>query len=67
MKCLCCNKELNEKDILWHKKCLKRFFGTLEIPNIDLSIEKEIENNLKNRKAITGVQEKISYSLKMLI
>ncbi len=64
MKCLCCNKELNEKDILWHKKCLKRFFGTLEIPNIDLSIEKEIENNLKNRKAITGVQEKISYSLK---
>lgn len=66
MKCLCCNKELNEKDILWHKKCLKRFFGTLEIPNIDSSIEKEIENDLKNRKTITGVQEKFSYTLKEL-
>lgn len=41
------------------KNVLNAFFGTLEIPNIDLSIEKEIENNLKNRKAITGVQEKL--------
>ena len=64
MKCLCCNKELKEKDVLWHKKCIKSFFGTNQIPNINLSIEKEIEKNLINKKTITGVQEKFSYSLK---
>jgi serine/threonine-protein kinase HipA len=47
MKCLCCNKEIKdpgeyEKNIRWHRKCIRKFFGTDMLPDIDLS-EKELE------------------------
>ena len=38
MNCLCCGKTLNNGGIDgWHKKCIKKFFGTNEIPEIDIN------------------------------
>lgn len=66
MKCLCCNKELKENEVYWHKKCIKSFFGTSNIPNID-NIKEDLSNKayelLSNKKNITGVQTKLSLGL----
>lgn len=63
--CLCCGKEINT-DSSWHKSCIKRFFGTSSIPKISIN-EKEIKElaviQLKNKRTITGVQEKLSLHL----
>ena len=53
MNCLCCGKTLNNGGIDgWHKKCIKKFFGTNEIPEIDINknlIEKiALEAKLKD-------------------
>ena len=46
MNCLCCGKTLNNGGIDgWHKKCIKKFFGTNEIPEIDIN-KNLIENSL---------------------
>ena len=38
MNCLCCGKTLNNGGIDgWHKKCIKKIFGTNEIPEIDIN------------------------------
>lgn len=38
MNCLCCGKALNNSGIDgWHKNCIKKFFGTNEIPEIDIN------------------------------
>lgn len=72
MKCLCCDKLLNEsassykRDVQWHKKCIKHFFGTTVLPALDIS-----ENTLKQLAiestnkgyAVPGVQKKISVHL----
>ena len=36
MNCLCCGKPLRSEntDSGWHKSCIKRFFGTAELPEI---------------------------------
>ena len=36
MNCLCCGKPLRTEntDSGWHKSCIKRFFGTAELPEI---------------------------------
>ena len=45
MKCLCCGKEISsnattsEKDWCWHKKCVKAFFHTREMPILDVTRE----------------------------
>ena len=71
MRCLCCNKVIAnpgdyEKTVFWHKKCIKKFFGTDKMPEIDLS-EKAIEHLANNavNKGITvpGVQKKLSLHL----
>ena len=67
MRCLCCGKKLNiqTKDN-WHSSCIKKFFGTKTIPEIDIS-EKTINNiainNSTNGIAVTGVQKKLSLQL----
>lgn len=68
MNCLCCGKVLTEPELQnkWHRKCVKRFFGTSEIPEIDIS-EKAIETLAKetiNRGfTVAGVQKKLSLHL----
>ena len=66
MKCLKCNLELqSENEKLWHKKCIRDFFGTNELPTIDVNFD-EIEETLvsiKEKQDITGVQKKLSLHL----
>ena len=66
--CLCCGKEIENG--LWHPRCIKRFFGTTSLPEINID-NKEIKNlaitQLENRSAIAGVQEKLSLHLDLNI
>jgi len=65
---LCCGKPLNTSAVSnqWHKKCIKAFFGTTELPDIDIS--DEVLNQLaidSTSKGFTvpGVQKKLSLHL----
>ena len=62
--CLCCGLPIEEG--LWHRKCLKSFFGGDELPSIKLNLD-ELEQvavkQLGEHKAIAGVQEKLSLHL----
>ena len=41
MNCLCCGKTLkNDDGTGWHKACVKRFFMTTKLPDIDIDDEK---------------------------
>ncbi len=71
-RCLCCNEEIKnptkyETEAGWHEKCIKSFFGTDKLPEIDCS-EKELESlaNKTVNKGLTvpGVQKKLSLHLK---
>ena len=71
MRCLCCNKEINnpteqEKINSWHSHCIKQFFGVTSMPIIDIS-EKQLEElaNSTVTKGLTvpGVQKKLSLHL----
>lgn len=67
MNCLCCGKPLrSSEEIGWHKACIKRFFGTSKLPEI------EIDDNTLNLLAVKttnhgftvpGVQKKLSLHL----
>ena len=62
--CLRCGKEIDEG--LWHKRCIKDFFGNEELPTIKLNIdelEKIAIKQINNQKGIAGVQEKLSLHL----
>jgi serine/threonine-protein kinase HipA len=62
--CLCCGKEINEG--LWHKSCIKRFFGTSSLPIIEVNDE-DLKTlaiaQLQNKTTVQGVQEKLSLHL----
>lgn len=63
MKCLICYKPLDNSEINYHKKCLKKEFDLNRIPLIDIN-EKELKKHAKElieaNIAITGVQPKLS-------
>ena len=41
MNCLCCGKTLkNDDGTGWHKACVKRFFMTTKLPDIDIDDQK---------------------------
>lgn len=70
MKCLYCGKPLSEHEVGndvtggWHAKCVKSFFGTLELPKFDLSTEgliKLAESSVGSGNTVPGVQKKISW------
>ena len=66
--CLCCLKNLNdeEKKTGYHKKCIKKFFGTTQIPQVELSNEVlELLAKKSSSQGITvaGVQKKLSLHL----
>lgn len=71
MRCLFCNKELNspsdyEAKVSWHNKCIKKFFGTVAIPEIDISEEQleALANSTVNKGlTVPGVQKKLSLHL----
>ena len=67
MNCICCGRPINDNSGSgWHKSCIKRFFGTAELPEIDISSEKlESIAGETVRKGLTvpGVQKKLSLHL----
>lgn len=69
MRCLFCNEILNEpKNNGWHVKCIRKFFNTDKLPNLDLSSSnKELlefgEDFISKNDSITGVQTKLSLHL----
>ena len=43
MICLCCGKPLhNNEESGWHKSCIKKFFGTTQLPEIQID-EKSLD------------------------
>ena len=72
MRCLCCRRSITEKateyekQICWHKRCVKSFFGTDTLPELDLSKKKleSIASATVNKKfTVPGVQKKMSLHL----
>ena len=72
MKCLCCGKPITnsatnvEKEWCWHKKCVKRFFQTDELPILDITKEQlEIlaTETVNEGLTVPGVQKKLSLHL----
>ena len=65
-KCLYCYEKLGDSEIDFHKKCSKNFFGTENIPILELGLS-EIDNyavNLLQRSvSVTGVQPKLSVEI----
>lgn len=63
MRCLCCYEEIIDEDGVWHKACVRRFFGVAAMPSIDLSesgISDLVSKQLGFKRSVTGVQKKIS-------
>ena len=69
MRCFYCNKELNtDKEHVegWHYKCIKDFFGTKEIPQIDIEpsmLESLAKDSVNKGLTVPGVQKKLSLHL----
>lgn len=67
MNCLCCGKPIRiPNETNWHKACIKRFFGTKQLPEIDISDKTlallAIETTNKGI-TVPGVQKKLSLHL----
>lgn len=68
MNCLCCGKPLRTDNTQsgWHKSCIKRFFGTTELPEIAID-EKTLEilaaESTSRGYTVPGVQKKLSLHL----
>ena len=72
MNCLCCGKPIietaseQEKSSLWHNRCVKRFFGTKTLPDIDVSeevLEQLAIESTNKGLTVPGVQKKMSLHL----
>ena len=72
MKCLCCGKEIKENASVqertneWHNKCIKSFFGTKQMPLLDISeeqLEQLANNTVSQGLTVPGVQKKLSLHL----
>ena len=67
MNCLCCGKPMkNPSESGWHANCIKRFFGTRILPEIDLSdstLEQIAQHSVHKGLTVPGVQKKLSLHL----
>ena len=67
MNCFCCGKPLKtENDNGWHKACIKRFFGTAHIPEIEIdenTLEALAAQSTSKGLTVPGVQKKLSLHL----
>lgn len=68
MNCLCCGKPIkdNSGNSGWHKTCIKKFFTTAVIPEIEItdSVLEELAKESANKGyTIPGVQKKLSLHL----
>lgn len=67
MNCLCCGKPLRISDETgWHKTCIKRFFGTTKLPEIEID-DKTLNllaiETINQGFTVPGVQKKLSLHL----
>ena len=69
MICLHCGELLNtpeERALKWHNRCIRKFFGTTVLPELQLSkrnLEKLIDANINKGHTVPGVQKKLSLHL----
>ena len=72
MKCLCCGKEFDarssqeERAMEWHQSCIKKFFGTKRMPDVDVSeavLEQLAIESTNKGYTVPGVQKKLSLHL----
>lgn len=72
MRCLCCGKEFDERStqeeiaMEWHHACLKKFFGTKTMPDVDVSkqvLEQLAIESVNKGYTVPGVQKKLSLHL----
>ena len=66
MNCLCCGKSLSTEDNGWHKRCVKKFFGTDSLPLLDLSeeaLQSYATETVFKGLTVPGVQRKMSLHL----
>lgn len=67
MNCLCCGKPLRTPDETgWHKACIKRFFGTTKLPEIEIDDKTLIllaTETTNKGFTVPGVQKKLSLHL----
>ena len=72
MRCLCCGKQLKatsleeEKKTGWHRRCVKNFFDTSQMPSIDISETQLLElakSTVAQGLTVPGVQKKLSLHL----
>ncbi len=72
MKCLCCGKEINGKGSgqdsagQWHLSCIRRFFGTSVLPELDISettLTRIAIDSIQRGFTVPGVQKKMSLHL----
>lgn len=72
MICLCCGKPIREdataveKETGWHSACVKRFFGTSKLPEIEIDdalLEQLAVESTNQGLTVPGVQKKLSLHL----
>ena len=67
MNCLCCGKPLHgDEPSGWHRRCIRKFFGTAVIPKIDFddeTLEQMAAENVRKGLTVPGVQKKLSLHL----
>lgn len=68
MNCLCCGRPLLSNNELngWHKSCIKKFFGTVSIPKIEIdnhTLELLATEATQKGLTVPGVQKKLSLHL----
>ena len=67
MNCYCCGKPLqSDNENGWHMACIRRFFGTKVLPQIEIddnTLEQIANENTHQGITVPGVQKKMSLSL----
>lgn len=67
MNCLCCGKPLvSHESHGWHKSCIRKFFGTSDLPEIEIdedTLMKLANESTSHGYTIPGVQKKLSLHL----
>jgi serine/threonine-protein kinase HipA len=67
MKCLCCGKNLRtENESGWHKSCIQKFFGTTQLPQIEIddsTLETLATKSVSKGYTVPGVLKKLSLHL----
>lgn len=65
-KCLCCYKELSPGEVDYHRSCIRRFFGTNEVPQMPFThagVRDLAKQVVRSQTTVTGVQSKLSLDI----